>query len=860
MSTPGTSAAPIANGASGFKVPNPWDKNSPSFDGQTADSLLRYFRHCEMIIEGANINDDKGKKAVLMKYVDRPVQEIWEGLATFASDTFVKWSKEVRSLYPEIKELENGSLERIKEISAAARNLGRHQQGLIKCFGLTFGIEAKKISKPPCLLTNKQLVDLYLTSFEHDFRREIEMMIRQTQYYREVAGPIQGPATQAGVNPNGTNTKDVERPEDTIPLQELFDMVNSMAKTYSGVTPVEVKLNGEARSISKDKIPPLSFDSTGGNQLVKIKTEIDERFDIFSNDIAQLKDGHKTQQKHMESGFDRLEKTVRQVMSQASRGPAPHQELNTTVDSGNKDQDRSLKSGLFDRPYKSNEDRACFYCLIAGHMVRDCPYKQEHIDAGQLIIEDNRMKMGDGTPLPSWPQDKSKKQRVDDYYIGKTIPGAPHVSMRAYTPLKPSIAQFHAQVEEVESLYSLYDTRDDEIRSHRVQKQIAKNSGKTDNYQPTFLALQQQSHNTATYTPNNQGISYSINQASAVPIAGAPAGMDIICGYKTICEQGWVVPAKFLNGSRKAEKTKAGPKSRSTKPPENRNKEVEMTIKQIGVAVESEESEPEESEPEESMPSKKKTVKFKDVDDPEFDRSHTKMPYRQVPEAVMTKQAPRTVVKTVMKGQEDASREIYPISQEKAYRLIAPVQRKGVAEDLLKEVTDIRVPVPMGDLVAASPELARLLRKAITKVRQPVVDSKIALIQGLALPYTEDDDIPERLGYDAIGVGQLPQVDVFYIATEEDRAICDYQQGELALQFGFNENGEIQIEKYLQPNKDGVFTEQELATGYIEASEESEALKNDKIAAQLFGEYVRPNRKARRKKEFQGVEKPQWPS
>ncbi|KAJ7487124.1 hypothetical protein FB451DRAFT_1363225 [Mycena latifolia] len=527
MSTSGTSAAPIANGASGFKVPNPWDKNSPSFDGQTADSLLKYFRHCEMIIEGANINDDKGKKAVLMKYVDRPVQEIWEGLATFASDTFVKWSKEVRSLYPEIKELENGSLERIKEISAAARNLGRHQQGLIKRFGLTFGIEAKKISKPPCLLTNKQLVDLYLTSFEHDFRREIEMMIRQTQYYRDAAGPIQGPATRAGVNPNGTNTGDVERPEDTIPLQELFDMVNSMAKTYSGVTPVEVKLNGEARSISKDKIPPLSFDSTGGNQLVKIKTEIDERFDIFSNDIAQLKDGHKTQQKHIDSGFERLEKTVRQVMSQASRGPAPHQELNTTIDSGNKDQDRSLKGGLFDRPYKSNEDRACFYCLITGHMVRDCPYKQEHIDAGQLIIEDNRMKMGDGTPLPSWPQDKSKKQRVDDYYVGKTIPGAPHVSMRAYTPPKPSVAQFHAQIEDVESLYSLYDTRDDEIRSHRVQKQIAKNSGKTDNYQPTFLALQQQSHNTATYTPNNQGISYSINQASAVPIAGAPAGMDI---------------------------------------------------------------------------------------------------------------------------------------------------------------------------------------------------------------------------------------------------------------------------------------------------------------------------------------------
>jgi hypothetical protein len=64
------------------------------------------------------------------------------------------------------------------------------------------------------------------------------------------------------------------------------------------------------------------------------------------------------------------------------------------------------------------------------------------------------------------------------------------------------------------------------------------------------------------------------------------------------------------------------------------------------------------------------------------------------------------------------------------------------------------------------------------------------------------------------------------------------QGGEIAMKFGFDENGEVQIEGYSAHRNNEGFSADELRTLYLLASKDNEALHKDEPAAQLLQEYV----------------------
>ena len=80
--------------------------------------------------------------------------------------------------------------------------------------------------------------------------------------------------------------------------------------------------------------------------------------------------------------------------------------------------------------------------------------------------------------------------------------------------------------------------------------------------------------------------------------------------------------------------------------------------------------------------------------------------------------------------------------------------------------------------------------------------------------------------------------------------MANSEQGELALQFGFNEKNELEIQGYLQPRNGEAFSNNEIREGYIAASREATDMKQDGRAAQLFNEFVAPTRKQRRSKNY----------
>ncbi|KAJ7441712.1 hypothetical protein FB451DRAFT_1190899 [Mycena latifolia] len=199
------------------------------------------------------------------------------------------------------------------------------------------------------------------------------------------------------------------------------------------------------------------------------------------------------------------------------------------------------------------------------------------------------------------------------------------------------------------------------------------------------------------------------------------------------------------------DKAQASP---SAKPPENR-KQAKPADKnndwrtKATVGSDYQESSDEEVEP---KPVKKPARRHIILDDDFSDEEPPPVPYRRLG-----------------KGSKAHVKDPLPVATEKAFRLVAPVERAGAVDELNERIKETRVDVRLGDLWGMAPELAKKLRKSITKTRQPYAKPKLVgdvLAQGALLPF--EDEVMSELEYDAIDMDELPRVDSLYVATEED--------------------------------------------------------------------------------------------
>jgi hypothetical protein len=108
---------------------------------------------------------------------------------------------------------------------------------------------------------------------------------------------------------------------------------------------------------------------------------------------------------------------------------------------------------------------------------------------------------------------------------------------------------------------------------------------------------------------------------------------------------------------------------------------------------------------------------------------------------------------------------------EKQYRVRAPIERDGVAEDVIDQIHNTEVMVKLGDLYGISKELREGERLKLTRVRQPVQPQpkpqttvELAMtseeLDGVQVPV---EDIESCLQYDALDIDELPQVEGVFI-------------------------------------------------------------------------------------------------
>ncbi|KAJ7473485.1 hypothetical protein FB451DRAFT_1175120 [Mycena latifolia] len=419
-------------------------ESSPQFNGKTASSLKRFIRHCKMVIEGAGITTGKGKKDTMTDYLaNNDIRDQMENLPAFQSGTLDEWIAEMEELYPEIQDFGVGSLERLK-ICEEYKGLEQSQQGLVKRYGVAFSNESNKLLKAPALVANRELVEYYLGAFEPHYEGDIRNMMNYSILMKDTIVGVTPPARWGYYHWHYW----VVRREDSVPLSTVMTIAEAISKRWISASSNTKNLPTKKAFVAEAVTLEESF-------ILKFKQEVSERLENFANEMALFKDSSILQEKHLQESINGLSQSLKMTLAQMTRLQPPHLDMNVNNDNSNCG---SNEGGSNDKAYKS------------------------------------------------------RKERVDNYYVSQGIPRPP---MQALVPsytqqLYQAMVQSYSQLPypqytqgngTSDNVGDVYDSRDDELRSLRVQR----------NLQQAQLAV-----------PTQQTITQLSNQ-NFVPIPPAPS-------------------------------------------------------------------------------------------------------------------------------------------------------------------------------------------------------------------------------------------------------------------------------------------------------------------------------------------------
>jgi hypothetical protein len=455
--------ANIAN----FRIPVSWDKNSPTFYGKCASALRRFLHHMGTIITVGGITNEAEKKDKSLEYIsNQDIVEQWERLPSYTTGSYEDWVKEIEELFPELEDAKAGSREKLDKICEEYQDISVTEPGLVQHFSLAFTNEAEKLKKAPAAIENGQLVDMYLDCFEDSFAGNIRtLLIHSKLFGPQGTNPVA--AVAGGGNAVVPAAGNVVRRGDKIPLEEVVKLAIKMAENWGQVTTNPRK---------KEKDRSTSVEVKLEDSSATFNQALDEAMAALT---AKMMDGFVVQDKKLEA------LQAQTTFNQKVRERPPHQEAapnnfdntqNDRAPSGN----NGNNGGFGGNPgynhhnhNSSNDHQGCWYCN-QEHLMINCPFKLEHIEMGYIIVENGYMKLGTGNRIPRYPDYKSKKERVDNYWFGqgkKKVSPIPMAQNLVNTPMGFNQDNYGNSGDQ---LTQVYNFRDDELRAMRVQLAVAR--------------------------------------------------------------------------------------------------------------------------------------------------------------------------------------------------------------------------------------------------------------------------------------------------------------------------------------------------------------------------------------------------
>jgi hypothetical protein len=384
----------------GKNIITPGTRDAPKFSSQRPHELRRFIRMMEDMWDEAGITNDDVRKETIVKYVDQDSEEEWKALEAFENGySWDEFKKELISNYPEAAAAERGTPARIRQLCAETKGIKLGDTTALYTFRRAFTTEAKKLSKPPAAMSNRELVELFIGSLSEQMATAV-LQFLGNKTSREKEGTDGGKLNR--------------RPEDKYDIDEVCKAAILVSEGSQGMfhllnKPVPELVNGKRAMLFNHS---AAVEATG----------LTQKLEEIENLQAQERYKLEIVNKNVDVRFNELESMMKTLLSQVQSNAS--NTVNTGWRSKQYDPSSGVKLGTpgtmpkWGSGSRLGDGSGCFYCSGLDHMMgSSCEEMMAAIKAGWVKLNaEGKLRLGDGSYIPSVPNAANIKERVEKFY------------------------------------------------------------------------------------------------------------------------------------------------------------------------------------------------------------------------------------------------------------------------------------------------------------------------------------------------------------------------------------------------------------------------------------------------------------
>ena len=372
----------------------PGSRDAPRFKSSKPEELLRFIGYMEDLWAEAGVTDDQTKKKMIGKYADQDSEEEWIAFDTFEDKySWKEFKAELIENYPEAAAAERGTPARIRQICSETAKVKLGDITALYHFRRMFIAEAKKLLKPPAVMSNRELVELFIGRLSDQLASAV------LQYLGNKSDNTSSPNGRVASSASSTSER---RPEDKYDLEDVCKAALFVSENSQGMFSLINK--SEERGV-------LLF-----SQPVTETTALSEKLSELEGEQALDKDRLVSLGKTLESRMGGIEDLIKTLMkhtkeNEVCKGDCKGGSCKTHEASSNSMQ----KWG--GRPL---DNEKCFWCGKLGHFQADCDDLQNQVRLGNVKMNhEGKLRLKDGSFIPKFPAEASLKERVERHYAKK---------------------------------------------------------------------------------------------------------------------------------------------------------------------------------------------------------------------------------------------------------------------------------------------------------------------------------------------------------------------------------------------------------------------------------------------------------
>lgn len=379
---------PVKMTGSDRKMISPGTKDAPNFSSRRPTELRRFLSRMEDLWESAGVTDDDVKKESVGKYADQDSEEEWRAFENFAKGiSWEAFKEELLENYPEAAAAERGTPARLRELCSEYKNIRLGDLPTLYQFRRAFLVEAKKLTKEPRIISNRELVELFIGCLSNPNAQAV------LQYLGNMPkSEGKGKEKAAIVVPR--------RPEDKYDIEDICQAAVQVSTNSQGMFHLTSR-----GSDTRDREPVMIQSSSEENSSLVAKIESLEASQALEKDRVNAAS------RHVDAKLGEIENMMKTLVAQTHNATAvPSWRARPNVV---KNVDHNFGGG-------GQQEINCYFCGKTGHYKNDCENLKTYLKAGKLRLSpEGRLCLPDGGPIPNFPAGARWLERVERHYAQK---------------------------------------------------------------------------------------------------------------------------------------------------------------------------------------------------------------------------------------------------------------------------------------------------------------------------------------------------------------------------------------------------------------------------------------------------------